>query len=128
MKTRTIIGTIEQSDRLAASPLADGRRFYAFRGIPYAKPPLGSLRWADPELFDGPWERDRLDATKFKSFCPQYDHDKNSVLGNEDCLYLNIFTPYLPGETSRMFACLFWSSFMVELTLGEHHHPMVRNV
>ncbi|KAL7640321.1 UNVERIFIED_CONTAM: hypothetical protein RMT77_008585 [Armadillidium vulgare] len=93
----TIIGTIEQSDRLAASPLADGRRFYAFRGIPYAKPPVGSLRWADPELFDGPWERDRLDATKFKSFCPQYDHDKNSVLGNEDCLYLNIFTPYLPG-------------------------------
>ena len=64
-----------------------------FRGIPYAKPPTGSLRWADPEPLRGSLPGGRLDATQYKSFCPQFDHDKNTVVGNEDCLYLNVFTP-----------------------------------
>ena len=45
-----------------------------------------------------PWPGGVLDATRYRSFCPQFDHDSNLVVGNEDCLYLNVYTPVLPGN------------------------------
>lgn len=46
-----------------------------------------------------PYERwpDVLNATIFGSSCPQFDRISLSVVGNEDCLYLNIYTPSLPA-------------------------------
>ncbi|KAF0158482.1 MAG: carboxylesterase type B [Syntrophaceae bacterium] len=68
-----------------------------WKAIPYAKPPIGALRWRAPQ----PAEKrsQPLQADKFCQICPQYiDHDRNPataqvVLGNEDCLYLNIWSP-----------------------------------
>ena len=40
-----------------------------FRGIPYAKPPVGDLRWVSPQAPD-PWQGVR-DATRFGPSCPQ---------------------------------------------------------
>lgn len=69
------------------------------RGIPFAQAPTGRLRWEDPEeLGEAPWPGGRLDATQHRPFCPQYDYDANQVVGDEDCLFLNVFTPFLPGE------------------------------
>lgn len=69
----------------------------SWKAIPYAKPPIGVLRWRAPQ----PAEKrsQPLQTDKFCQICPQYiDHDRNPataqiVLGNEDCLYLNIWSP-----------------------------------
>jgi len=61
-----------------------------FKGIPYAAPPVGALRWRPPEDAAS-WSGVR-DAGNFSRACPQpggTDPEKFS----EDCLYLNIWTP-----------------------------------
>ena len=60
----------------------------AFRGIPYAKPPVGDLRWRAPQSLPA-WEEPLL-ATSPGALCPQRGHEKPA---NEDCLTLNVFTP-----------------------------------
>ncbi len=69
----------------------------SWKAIPYARPPVGDLRWKAPQL---PQKRPAaLKATTFCDICPQYtDHDFNPatpqvISGNEDCLYLNIWSP-----------------------------------
>ncbi|CAH0586799.1 unnamed protein product [Chrysodeixis includens] len=69
-----------------------GEYFYSFKGIPYAKPPLGSLRFKAPEEPES-WEGVR-NATENGAVCPQINLLKNFyVPGSEDCLFLNVFTP-----------------------------------
>jgi len=65
-----------------------------FRGIPYAAPPLGELRWKPPAPV-ARWIEPR-DATFFAPFCPQPDLGWNHALAQnwqEDCLTLNVRTP-----------------------------------
>ncbi|MGQ9426442.1 carboxylesterase/lipase family protein [Gilvimarinus sp. F26214L] len=62
-----------------------------FRGIPYAAPPVGDLRWQPPQPATA-WEGVR-DATEWPNRCPQGE----SSMGaggpiSEDCLYLNVVT------------------------------------
>ena len=68
-----------------------------FRGIPYAAPPVGDLRWMPPEP-PVPWTEPR-DALEFGNVAPQ---EKNPLVPpvlvveqpeSEDCLYLNVYTP-----------------------------------
>ncbi|XP_049867836.1 juvenile hormone esterase-like [Pectinophora gossypiella] len=69
----------------------NGAKYIAFKGIPYAKPPVGNLRFKAPEPPD-PWEGVR-DATEHGPVCPQYNERMERIdPGNEDCLYLNVFT------------------------------------
>ncbi|XP_069690788.1 juvenile hormone esterase-like [Periplaneta americana] len=70
-----------------------GRTFYAFLGIPFAAPPVGELRFmppAPPERWDGVFN-----ATKDGPLCLQKDYLQlvPQVQGQEDCLYLNVYTP-----------------------------------
>lgn len=75
---------------------------YRFLGIPYAKPPVGNLRWRAPRRAD-PWNGVR-DATKFGNSCPQV-----TTLGafagpssvTEDCLFLNVFTTGNPKNNKK---------------------------
>jgi len=68
-----------------------------FNGIPYAKPPVGPLRWRMPEPAE-PWAGVR-DASRFGNIAPQVASASGAVLGgtpgtrSEDCLYLNVQTP-----------------------------------
>jgi para-nitrobenzyl esterase len=66
-------------------------RSRAFLGIPFAAPPVGSLRWRPPAPVV-PWEG-VLDATSFAGACPQLPALVGSPSENEDCLYLNVWTP-----------------------------------
>ncbi len=80
-----------------------------FRGVPFAAPPVGDLRFVAPQPVT-PWAGTR-DATKFGPICPQMTMDldgplaavmeRNQVM-DEDCLYLNIATPSLEGSRPVM--------------------------
>jgi para-nitrobenzyl esterase len=59
-----------------------------FRGIPYAAPPVGKLRWRPPQP-RGDWPG-ISDASSFGNVCIQINSD-NQLVGSEDCLVLNIF-------------------------------------
>ncbi|XP_046396391.1 juvenile hormone esterase-like [Ischnura elegans] len=80
-----------------------GRPFVSFRGIPYAKPPVGSLRFAPPEPV-GPWNG-VLDATKDAPLCIQKNYlvAGYPVLGQEDCLYINVYVP-LNRQKPKIFS------------------------
>ncbi|XP_076043970.1 esterase E4-like [Oratosquilla oratoria] len=66
------------------------RTFYSYHAIPFAKPPVGELRLKDPEVWED-WEG-VLDATKPTPICPQFVFNEGFA-GQEDCLYLNVYTP-----------------------------------
>ena len=78
--------------------LVDGRAVdggvRAFLGIPYAAPPVGELRWREPQPA-APWQGVRQ-ATAFASRCLQgriFDDMIFDDTPSEDCLYLNVWTP-----------------------------------
>lgn len=86
---------------------APGRRndVMVFKGIPYAKPPVGPLRWKDPEPPET-WEGIRP-ANEFGPVGPQLDTPAIQATGlpmDEDCLYLNIWTP----DTEKANPVLVW--------------------
>ncbi|KAL4143921.1 hypothetical protein QTP88_006173 [Uroleucon formosanum] len=71
--------------------LASNRPYVSFLGVPYAKPPVGNLRFKPPVKHPG-WSG-ILKAFSVGNMCMQYSFLKNKIVGSEDCLYLNIFVP-----------------------------------
>ncbi|KAH8343945.1 hypothetical protein KR084_002205 [Drosophila pseudotakahashii] len=69
-----------------------GDVFYSFEGIPFAKPPLGKLRFVASQPADA-WNSE-LDARQERSIPLQMDRRTGKVIGSEDCLYLNVYTKH----------------------------------
>ena len=67
---------------------------FVFRGVPYAAPPEGALRWRAPDPVK-PWQGER-DATQFSADCMQNrmsgDLGVSAQAVSEDCLYLNVWS------------------------------------
>jgi para-nitrobenzyl esterase len=80
--------TVQLIDGLVEG-VVDGETF-SFRGLPYAAPPVGVLRWAPPAP-PLPWTGVRA-AAHFGSDCTQVGNDGEPG-GTEDCLFLNLWTP-----------------------------------
>ncbi|XP_050348637.1 juvenile hormone esterase-like [Nymphalis io] len=82
-----------------------GGSFYSFKSIPYAKPPLGDLRFKAPQPVE-PWTGIR----NAKDSGPEsYQNDPfftKKITGQEDCLYLNVYTPDL--EPYKSFPVMVW--------------------
>jgi para-nitrobenzyl esterase len=82
-----------------------------YRGIPYAAPPVGALRWAAPQPPPS-WSAPRL-ATAFGASCVQFRDDTTAVTGpdaahqSEDCLVLNVYAPR-PTRTPRPLPVMVW--------------------
>lgn len=97
-QVETQYGTIEGERRHGHS---------VFRGIPYAKPPLGKLRFAAPEEPEG-WSGVRS-ARNFGASAMQGAMFAPGVVAEgpqaEDCLYLNVFTPAIDQGKRPV---LFW--------------------
>ena len=96
--------------------LSQDQQTVIFRGVPYAQPPVGALRFRRPQEH-APWEGVR-DCTAFGPRCPQADLASMDFYGkefyrglpddeSEDCLYLNIWTPASATAQSRL-PVLFW--------------------
>ncbi|CAJ0560485.1 unnamed protein product, partial [Mesorhabditis spiculigera] len=76
-----------------------------FLGIPFAKPPIGTLRFEKPKPPES-WE-DVLDATKYGPAC--YPHNKTEIREptSEDCLHLGVIRPK-EAKTSEKLPVLVW--------------------
>lgn len=95
LETREVI---TQEGPVIGQPASNGA--YVWRGIPYAKPPLGDLRWRAP-LPPAP-RKYPLEANRFGDACVQIvvplggapeELESGTVWGKEDCLFLNIYAP-----------------------------------
>ncbi|HEY7285374.1 MAG TPA: carboxylesterase family protein [Vicinamibacterales bacterium] len=92
--------TVKVDGGRIAGTAASGVR--VFRGIPFAAPPVGDLRWKAPQPVS-PWDGVRA-ADKFGPQCVQTPYPAGSVYAmepapqSEDCLYLNIWTTANAGD------------------------------
>ena len=105
--------------------LNDGVR--VFRGIPFAAPPVGDLRWkapVPPKKWDGVRE-----AKSFSSECAQGDpgdplyklYYPQAQPQNEDCLYINVWTPAkTPQDRLAVFVWIYGGGFQI----GSGSQPM----
>jgi para-nitrobenzyl esterase len=89
---------------------------FVFRGIPYAAPPAGELRWRPPAAVQ-PWTGVR-NATESGAICPQAISDDPAPgttpqAMNEDCLYLNVWSPVKsPNENLPVMVFIHGGAFM----------------
>jgi para-nitrobenzyl esterase len=85
---------------VAGTKSADGK-VAVFKGIPFAAPPVGALRWKEPQPV-APWKGVRK-ATEFGARCMQARIFADMVFRDsgpsEDCLYLNVWTPGISAKT-----------------------------
>jgi para-nitrobenzyl esterase len=70
----------------------------SFKGIPYAAPPTGALRWAPTQA--AAVRSSPFDAKDFGSVCVQVSTTfrRSSIIGDEDCLKMNIWKPKSQGD------------------------------
>ena len=88
-----------------------GANIHIFRGIPYAKPPIGDRRFKPPQPLESNWTG-VLNASQYSPSCPQktpisrLNPQSSSSQINEDCLYLNVFTPQ--PDTNASLSVMVW--------------------
>jgi para-nitrobenzyl esterase len=80
-----------------------------FRGIPYAAPPVGELRWRAPRPA-ARWSGVR-DATQYGASCAQNEHPIGVASTNEDCLFVDVTTPKRPGKSLPVVVWIHGGSF-----------------
>ncbi len=88
---------------------------YIYKGVPFAAPPVGDLRWKEPQPVV-PWEGVRQ-ADTFGPGAWQAPHDSSNPWTSEfywedpefseDCLYLNVWTP-APGKAGEKLPVAMW--------------------
>lgn len=80
--------------------LPDGRSYLRFSGIPYAKPPVGELRFRSPQKLLK-FDADELDCTRERDCCFHKSTLTRQYIGSEDCLNLNVYVPSSFGSSKK---------------------------
>lgn len=89
-----------------------GKTVEEYRGIPYAKPPVGELRFKPPVQAER-WD-EVLDATNGRTGCPQHSRGElltGDVTYTEDCLYLNVWTTRKANERAPVLVWIYGGGF-----------------
>jgi para-nitrobenzyl esterase len=94
-------------------------RQYVFKGVPYAAPPVGNLRWRAPHPV-GPWKGVRS-AMEFGTIAPQNQLPGAEMMANlaitdpqdEDCLFLNIWTPGIDEARRPVMVWIHGGAFII---------------
>lgn len=95
--------------------MADNPGVYVYRGIPYAAPPIGDLRWKEPQPVVA-WEGVKI-ADKFGhpgyqavhypgGYATEWGYGDEAPY-SEDCLYLNVWTK-APGDVNKKLPVALW--------------------
>ena len=93
-KSRPLITLSHGEVRGSLGASFTGQKYYArFLGIPYAQVPVGELRFAPPKPLAIGWNGTVREATKPPAKCLQLEAITGDVIGNEDCLALNLYVP-----------------------------------
>ena len=92
---------VQTSHGILAGSIDERTGAQSFKGIPFAAPPVGALRWREPQPVES-WPGIRL-ATQFGPRPMQLalfgDMNFRSPGMSEDCLYLNVWAPATPAAT-----------------------------
>ena len=98
-----------------------GSEVRVYKGIPYALPPAGELRWRAPAAH--PRWRETRDANEFGTPCWQPHitglYSRGPVPRSEDCLYLNVWTSAAPGDKQPVMVWIHGGG----LAIGHGHLP-----
>ncbi|KAG8334358.1 hypothetical protein J6590_092289 [Homalodisca vitripennis] len=84
-----------------------GRSHYTFKGIPYAAPPVGNLRFKAPQP-PANWSDVLLTYADAPACLQPLREVPFPITYNEDCLYLNVFTPYLQPKNGKGMPVIVW--------------------
>ncbi|KAL1464595.1 hypothetical protein WDU94_004225 [Cyamophila willieti] len=105
-----VYGAVEKRETPGKKQEGEGeKKYYAFRGIPYAEPPLNTNRFQRPirKYLEGD-----VEASKNGNPCIQPSVDGKGIVGDEDCLTLNVYTPKIPtengGAQGELLPVIFW--------------------
>jgi para-nitrobenzyl esterase len=85
------------SGKISGGTAGNDGKVRVFKGIPFAAPPVGKLRWQPPQAA-ATWQGVR-ECKEFGNTCPQQPYPAGSIYAqppqpqSEDCLYLNVWTP-----------------------------------
>ncbi|KAL4234537.1 Cocaine esterase [Mactra antiquata] len=83
----------------------DSYTIYKYVGLPFAKPPLGELRFKKPEPVD--MMHSPFHAVLPEVACVQFNFDRDEPQ-TEDCLYLSVYVPGRPADTTSGHAVAVW--------------------
>ncbi|XP_046869506.1 esterase B1 isoform X1 [Drosophila willistoni] len=99
-----------------------GDSYYSFEKIPFAKPPVGELRFKAPEPIE-PWDRE-LDCTSPADKPLQTHMLFRKFAGSEDCLYLNVYAKDLqPQKLRPVMVWIYGGGFQVGEASRDMHSP-----
>lgn len=95
--------------------------YYSFQGVPFAKPPVENLRFRDPQEVE-PWSGIRDALTEGNHSC-QYDNQKKKCLGDEDCLYMNVYTRKPSARGKAVMVWIHGGAFTMGSASSEVYGP-----